>query len=498
MGSSQDQLNTLHFTYMFTWCRHWLRRLGRPDNCIWLIAAASLTARIIYVFFFAAYRSHLTSDMRWYAERAIDFAAGNLTEPHQWLVWPPFYHMFLGTIFRLADLFGLHSARLATALTVQMILAAISVYLVYSIARHILQENSWALGVAAVYAFTYPLIYMNSFLLSENLAIPLLIFSVWLISVSKNKTDYFELQNSILPLSKGEREGVGNAEIVPHLTSSKIGGGVKNGHFRIQCGRLIGAGVTLALAIAVRPALLLLAVPFVIYLWQSKSLLRSRAIAIFAGTLVAGLVMASGYVAIISRGQVMGVGANGGINFLLRQCRIRELVVRDPRATIGLTPTQFTAPELSHLPALEVQRNLNDQKFFVQSGWACLRANGIGRLIRDFADLPHLWVGQFFPWFPAALGSRQLLHPWLWGVALGTLAAAALTWRRRLWSLAIGRELMFLWLLVGAVVLTGIPFPVEPRFMMPVWFAIYILLAVGIRDLVRQTRDEGTVAKFTF
>ena len=406
----------------------------------WLVAAGALILRAIYVFYGTAYRTYVVNDMRWYWERALEFSGGDFSSAHQWGVWPPFYHMAVGTLIYLANYFVAVGHRIEIVLAVQMILGSVTVYLVYRIARIILESEKWALGVEILYALAYPLIFFNAFILSENIAIPFLILAVWL-ALEPN------LKNKLLPI--------------------------------------ILSAVAMVIAIGMRPALTLLVAPFLWYLGR-KSWQRALPFAIAGGVVWLMLV---GYTALISGGQVTSTGANGGVNFFLRQCRVRYLQVDANQISVVFTPTQFYGPIYKNLPNLRTTVPIYEQKFYTNSAWECIGRRGVGLVVTDILDLKWLLFGQvYFPWVSGAWGFRSLISIWTWWFFGMILLALFGGLNRKARKNPAWPEIQFFLLLIACVAVTGIVFPVEPRFLYPLIFAIYILAALALREILSRFR----------
>lgn len=407
----------------------------------WLVALSALFIRAIYVFWGTVYRTYVVNDMRWYWERALEFSQGDFFSMHQWGVWPPFYHMFVGVLIYLANFFVQIGHRIEVVLAVQIILASLSTYLVYRIALTVLRNEKWALVVQILYALAYPLIFLNSFVLSENVAIPLLILATWL--------------------------------VLEHASKSRRSA-------------LVLSAAALVFAIGMRPALTLLILPFIWYLGRKSWRRSALPFAITGGVIWLALV---GYTAFISGGQAAGIGANGGVNFFLRQCRVRYLQVETDKINVVLTPTQFYGPLYQDLPNLKTSVPIYEQKFYAAAGLECLKKRSPGLIFQNILDLKWLFFGQvYFPWVPGALAFKQLISFWTWWFFGAILLALYGGLNRKARKSAAWPEIQFFLLLVAGVALTGIVFPVEPRFMYPLIFAIYILAALALKQLISRKK----------
>ena len=150
-----------------------------------LIVIISTIFSLIYVFEYTNYSTYLSSDMGGYWKRATVRYEGKLFGFGQFVVWAPFYHIFLSYLFKIIDLLNLTHARLEAVLIFNILLSGYAVYCLYNIAYSILNHRLFSLLITFTYAFSYPIIYLKSNILSENFAIPLLIIAIWLVFTKK-------------------------------------------------------------------------------------------------------------------------------------------------------------------------------------------------------------------------------------------------------------------------------------------------------------------------
>jgi len=334
----------------------------------WLLCllAVSFAAKLLYVFWLTDYSHYLFSDFLGYWDRALGRLQGSDLHYSQWAVWPPLPHIALGGVFRVIDLFGLSAHRLEVVLIGNALLSTASVAFLYGIVLRLAASSRVALLVAAMYAFAFPLLYLNAFVMSEHPATAALLAAVWLL-----------------------------VRFPGHL------------------GYVGGAGAVLAFAVGLRPAFGLIAVPCGLFVLLAGPFARvsiSRAIAFSVGfALVIGGVVAE--VGRISGGQLRGLSGNGGINFYFAQCRTHQVTSRYASYEYYLIPPATV--DLPENGRVVVDRPFHDQGFFTALGWRCVRAQS-GLWWRNVGKFHDLFFGPLLPSVNSAWGFGFLLPPFRW------------------------------------------------------------------------------------
>jgi hypothetical protein len=410
---------------------------GRAERHPWrravLLAAAAALLRLAYVFLLTDYPAYLVSDMRGYWHRAHVHLAGAGTGSVEWAVWPPFYHVALAGLLAGLDAIGVEGARwLAATLAVQAVLGGVAVGAVHVVARSVLPRPALADAVAALYAVTYPLVYLSAFVLSENLAVPAL----------------------ALAAACAVHRGAGG-------------------------GRVPAAGTFLGIAVATRPALGALVPAFLVYAAASGPrggrLLRVLA---FTGGLLAVTGAASVANARLSGGELRGLGANGGVNFFVAQCRVHRLesVFREGGRTLTYRIVHPQFVDEPWRPWVATDHPPYDERYFYGRGLECWRERPL-TLLENAAEARKLLWGPLFPSFTSARGFVAL-DPAFAALIAGAVAVALLgvplAWVRT------GRgtpELWLLWSLLALTLATASLWGAERRFLLPVVFAAYACAA---------------------
>jgi 4-amino-4-deoxy-L-arabinose transferase-like glycosyltransferase len=403
------------------------------------LLAVSALVKLVYVFALTDYPRYLFSDFWGYWSRALERLGGNELGASQWAIWPPLPHIVLSWYLRAVDLAGLTAWRLEAVLAANVAMSTASVALVYGIAEQALQRRKWALAVATLYAFTFPLIYFNAFVMSEHLSTLCMLASLWLAL-----------------------------------------------RFRASAGVLLAAGLLLGLASAQRPAFGLFGLAFFAYIAAAggsgrHSLLRAVAFSLGFALVVGAAALEAQR---ISSGRVAGLGANGGINFYFSHCRPHQVIARYNNEDYSIV-----APALADRPengSMRFDRPVHDQRFFTGLGWQCLReqpdvlAGGLERF-------RNLFFGPLLPTAPSARGFDSLLPVFRWLLFFCALALPLAAFVRR----ESGVRPDALALLGGLLALAAAGlyiFSAEHRYLYPLAAPLYIVCAAIVLTATRERR----------
>ncbi|HYL88947.1 MAG TPA: hypothetical protein VEU32_09290 [Burkholderiales bacterium] len=391
------------------------------------LLAATAALKLVYVFALTDYRSYLFSDFAGYWYRALGRLGGSELDTTQWAVWPPLTHILLSDYLRAVDLLGFSRWRLEATLVANVAMSTASTAVVYGIAKQTLKRSSWALGVAALYAFTFPLVYFNAFVMSEHFATLCMLAAAW-----------FALRSRDAML-------------------------------------LSTAGALLGLATALRPGFGLFGIAFVVYIAWADRFARvalGRAAAFSLGfALIVGAAAVEAHR--ISQGRVVGLGANGGITFYLSQCQTRKVITRYEGRDY-----EFVEPALADRPengSVRFDRPIHDQAFFAGLGWQCMR-DQMDLLAGASKRFRNLFFGPLLPSVPSALGFAALLPVFRWFFLLCTLALPLAFVVRRSCDVQIDALALQVGILAVAAIGLYI-FPAEHRFLYPLTGPLYISCA---------------------
>jgi hypothetical protein len=425
-----------------------LRTRLRPFLLPALFIGLSCLIRGIYVFRFTDYHHYLVSDMGGYWTRALQWIHGERQVGNQWAIWPPLYHIVLANAFLVFRSVGITAPHwLAAFLLVQIILGSISVYFIYGIARVILRNQTAAIVAGVLYMLAYPVIYLNAYLLSENVAMPLVIAAAFLVV-----------------------------------------------HYPRRASRLLLAGALMAIAAGIRPAYLSFSLAFVVFALASQGGVRKawRGLAFGAGFAVVMLGICAN-MSWMSHGRIRGPSANGGINFFIAQCKVlhveNHFIVDGAEYTYVIIAPQFAEEQWRGYHYSE--RPPYDQGYFIKEGTKCLCEEGMW--LDNFVELRKLYFGTFFPTMSTAAGCMVLdpIDKVLFGVlTLAALLLAPVSWlvRRR-----INKPAALLWSFILLVSITSYFFGSERRYIYSVTFAVFpVLLSLFLpRKASQLNENEG-------
>jgi hypothetical protein len=409
------------------------------------LLAVTALAKLFYVFALTDYRNYLFGDFGGYWYRALARIEGNPFEAGQWVIWPPLAHILLSWYVQAVDLLGLSRWRLEAMLVANVAMSTASTALVYGIAAQTLERKTWALGVAALYALTFPLIYFNAFVMSEHLATLCLLAALWL-ALARRRVDL----------------------------------------------ALLGAGVLLGLATAQRPGFGLFGLAFVAVIaaadrFTVAALTRAAWFSLGFVLIVGAAVLETNR---ISGGRVGGLGANGGMAVYMSQCGPRELLASHDGETY-----QFVEPALDDRPehgGVHFLRPLRDQAFFAGLAWECLREQP-DVLYAARERFRNLFFGPLLPSVPSAWGFILLLPVFRWFLLACTLAlplALAVRGSSGVRQDALALQGGILSLAALALYI----FPAEHRFLYPLVGPLYGVCAAVLLAATREPRRMGRFA----
>jgi 4-amino-4-deoxy-L-arabinose transferase-like glycosyltransferase len=404
---------------------------------ILLLASAAL--KLYYVFLLTAYPSYLFSDFGGYWERAHERMAGDELDYRQWAFWPPLPHILLAGYLSAVRLFGLAAHELEAALVLNVVASTASVALLYGIALETLKARGWALGVAALYAFSFPLIYFNAFVMSEHGATLFMLAALWLVL-----------------------------------------------RYRARAWVLLAAGALLALATAMRPGMGVFGLPAALHLAFAEgrlsrgSLLRATVFSCGFFLVVAGAVAELHR---ISAGRVSGLSANGALGFYFAQCRTTTVYI-----DYAGQRSWFTSPAYVHRPengVVHLALGDYDGRILRELGWRCLREEPdrarvlLGRAADLFfgpllPDVQTAGVGSLLPPFRGLLLACVLLLPLGFAV-------------RRSHGMSIA-ALRLMGGLLGLAFVVLAMFGSEHRYLYPLLPLVYVVDAAVLLAALREPR----------
>lgn len=322
----------------------------------WFLCLLSFVVTVVYVFCFTEYWTYNDdSDAGGYWFRAIARFEGEHFSVDQWVIWPPLYHIILSWLFYPIKFFGLWEYNLSVIIFLQILLGSVSIYFLYQLLVRIFHNKKLSFDVTLFYVFTYPVVYLYAFVFSENIALPLFIIALSLVFCHTDQKKY-----------------------------------------------LFIAGLLFGISIGVRPAFVLFVLPvnFYIFAYRHKGWAWGNAVAFgIAFTLIFSAVSLENYR--ISNGAVKGLGANGGLNFFLGQCKVSEVNSRFDNWYYIIGPPGYE--EYYGKRVFNTTHPMYDQDYFYDLGKKCLKERD-GVIWENIDKIKFLFVGQLFPIVPSAFG----------------------------------------------------------------------------------------------
>lgn len=393
-----------------------------------LMLGFSLFLRVIYVLFATDYANYVYSDMYVYDSTALRTIGQNNSVYHTY--WAPGFSWFLSIEYKLLEGLGILEWRLPITLTLLALLGTIGIWFMYKVSQFILSERQ-AKWVLLLLSFWYPFIYLNTYLLSENLFIPLFFGGLYIL------------------LSTGK--------------------GLK----------LVLSGLIMGFAFLVRS----LIAPVVLLQagwlwWRSGSIIR---VASFCLSVLGALVMGIAINIIISRGSISNLGEGGGFNFTLSWCDIKG--VSDGNYTVYPPVNgRYLPPETF----FHGEKSFSDQGYYYHKGLECLQQNPV-KLLSNFRNVGNMFHSVLFP----LDATVPFVEPVMALYKLANFLMLALTLVAIRFALKLKKEsrekqivILLATILVGVAIAVYLQNPGEERYLIPFEPILLILSIWGGAKLV--------------
>lgn len=297
----------------------------------WLLAILLVSAavKLIYVFGFTAYPSYLFADSEHYFSRAQAFFNGERPYQRDWEVFPMGYTVLTAAYWRLLALFGLTGYQLESALVLNVINSTATLALTFHLAAMVWRNVALALWITGFCGFFFPLVFLNTFIISEHFAQLFFIASLWAL---------VRAQEAARPLLWMALAGV---------------------FWALTC----QVRASFGLAAAVATLMLLCAAPQGVGRFRAVAAYVLPATAVFA---LAGLAL---WVA-SDRASYKPTGSNGGFNFFMVQCHYFGARSIYETANWFFYPAIFSKqPELG---TYVTKVPFSDQAFYFSAAFTCI------------------------------------------------------------------------------------------------------------------------------
>lgn len=309
--------------------------------------------KIAYVFLMTDYPSYLTSDAAGYWVRAHDRFEGKELLTDQWNVFPPFYHIAISGVFAVLDSMSLLHKSVEAIVLIHIFLSTLSTYSLYLIVNIISPNRFYSsLTTLIIYGLFYPITYLNAFVLSENLSIPIFIFAIYFL-------------------------------------------------FQRNCTSLILSAIFLAISAATRSNMIIFFFPFFLYLiLRSKDyllIIKETMSFISAFSLAIGLVIAENYR--ISNGKLIGLSSNGGLNLAIAFCRYRTVESKSEQGQYAFGVSAY-GPHAEYR-SLSSTVPFSNQSYYITMAKKCIKENP-SIWIEKIKEIPNIFIGPMYPYYTSA------------------------------------------------------------------------------------------------
>ena len=421
--------------------------LNRNTSILILLLVVSCVLKIAYLFCCTKYQTYLYSDMGYYWFKAVHLYEGDLFSSYQWNDHPMLMHQYLFFIFKILAFFHLSNYRLESILLLNIFFSTASIYFFYVTAKEVLGSRLLPLIASFLYAFSYPLIFNNIFVLSENIATPLLV-----------------LANYVVFQDKMSKKG------------------------------LFLGGLLLGLTFGVRPNLGIMLIPFSVYILVHRKFCFSSLFR--PATFISGFLLVFFLLGVeqyyISKGATRTVAPHGGVSFAIAQCKPFSI-----QTTYYPDPSGFVHPTFSIHPEFGVMmtdRPWHDQLYFYKIGFHCF-------MQRSFLGLENLkyfkamFFDPLFPGNPGVVGFKTLIgiSNYLLAIMFLSLGLLILFCRN---NQVRNKKIITLASMPLFIATVSFFFGFEQRYLTPVLYALYIIF-IFVLKFIKNYKKQASVYFFS-
>lgn len=354
------------------------KRLLLGQSLPLLVLAMAYVATNFYLTFFGSeFHKYLGSDMAGYWGRAERIYGGDPLSRDNWVANAPYLPRLLAEFFGWLDFFHLGQDKLQALMIAHIVLATLKLLALFDLGLLMFRQNRWvAFLFSAFYSFAYPNIYFTVFVMGEPVGVPLFIIAIWIMF-----------------------------------------------RFRSPAGAF-WSGIILGIGVGARPSNSLLALPFGLWnVLDGTKGIRPRELfqQLKAGGFLRGGFFSLGYLMIVgsiiienyhvSKGELRGMTAHAGYNFLLAQSSAHALTAKDQFGEYTYVPGS-TAPNPengwihSNIP-------VHRSDLYFREGWKILKARP-DVWWNHVKDLRFLFFENMFPDNGLIFGYQTFFDAFRW------------------------------------------------------------------------------------
>jgi len=417
-----------------------LRKFTDEEPFVLFMMLLGFIIRILYIFIFTTPQDYLLSDMGGYDERACQMVEGQeILCP---TYWPPFFHIFLSWVYRPLKLLGMLQYRTGIFIVLMALLSVMTNWALYRISLKLFSKRV-AQIVLGIVTFWYPLIYLNVFVLSENIFIPLLYIGLYILVCGKQS--------------------------------------VKNA---------VALGVLWSAAFLARPIFMSFIPLFL--LWAFYHRFGWKYILSFLSTVLVIVFMMVSFNISTTEGREKTLSSGGGVNFALTWCEAKSIEYHlDGYGYSFIPPATVNYPEnkriVTNVP-------FYDQRYYYQMG-----LNSIKRdpkvLFRNLKSIFRLFHSHMFPhWGNIFLGFQLIQLFKVLNVLFLVLSIATILRVRRgklpMERACIKYVSLFVLLFFSLLIAVYLQNPGEERYLIP-YVPLFIILGAPSLPLLLDTMQKG-------
>ncbi len=327
---------------------------GQKFN-IWRLVVINFILRLVYIFVFTTPDNYLITDMGAYNERALNLVAGNPRPFPNY--WAPFFHIFLSIIYWPLKQLDMMDYKVRLVVVILAVLGSFTVFFVYKITSKLFSEKSARIA-AIITTLWYPLVYLNIFLLSENLFIPLLYLGLYIYFCRKD----WEYSDLLL-------------------------------------------GVVWGMAVLTRPLILIFIGFFVLWLLFQK---RYRFVLGFLTAFCLIMLNMSIYNRVTTNNTTTLISSGNSVNFVMQWCDTKSIEYNSDGVRFGFAPP--ANHEYDDDKRRYTEEPFYNEGYYYKMGLNCIKEDP-ERIVTGTRSIKNLFHSELFPHFYNIWASRELYLP---------------------------------------------------------------------------------------
>ena len=416
-----------------------------------LLALIAFLTRFIYLIILQNDRLH--QFIKWLPHQNHDRALKLLQNQEVFFAnaWGPYY-LVLASQYWLYNQLLIKETLIALVIT-NILFSSIAIYIFYKLARLLFNQNQALISTILLIIY-FPLVYFNSLVLNENIFLPLLITSFYLLALGFKQTTLFN-PSSLKPT------------IIKPISL------------------IILSGFLLGLATSIRSILF----PFlpIILIWLYLNFNKNK-LPLTTTFLISLLIPILAFMALnyrFSRQHLFQLSGSTGINLMMNQCQYKKVTYQ----TASKETFWFSPPLFHHtsLPSIKTTIPFYHQLPYAKQAWNCLISNPT-RLITNFSNPINLFHSVLYPNFSMEPFKPQLI---IFSKALSILSFFFFVLYPFLHSSSKPIYSLSLGLILSLFISVYLANPGEERYLAPYIWVFFLFTPPALTALIKKFRKTS-------